>query len=76
MTPHEEENNHALATLDFVYLVLACRQYSLFPEAGGRKIDTVLVRMPQVPHGVGSNYISHLCARTLYLMKWFDKYIR
>ncbi|MBI2834267.1 MAG: S9 family peptidase, partial [Acidobacteria bacterium] len=44
-----------------------------------RKVDTLLVRVPDEPHGIGagsSNHITHRMAKVLYLMEWFDKYTK
>ena len=41
-----------------------------------RKIDSVLVRVPDEPHGASRNHISHRMAKVLHIMEWFDKYIK
>ena len=41
-----------------------------------RKVDTVLVRVPDEPHGASRNHISHRMAKVAHIMEWFDKYIK
>jgi dipeptidyl aminopeptidase/acylaminoacyl peptidase len=41
-----------------------------------RKVDSVLVRVPDEPHGASSNHISHRMAKVLFLMQWFDDHIK
>jgi dipeptidyl aminopeptidase/acylaminoacyl peptidase len=41
-----------------------------------RKVDSVLVRVPDEPHGAGSNHISHRMAKVLFVMQWFDDHIK
>ena len=61
----EEDRRTPIAESEELYFALKAQ-----------KVDTILVRMPQEPHGAGSNYISHQIARVMYLMKWFDKYVK
>jgi acylaminoacyl-peptidase len=38
-----------------------------------RKIDTILVRVPDASHGI-ANRPSHLIAKVAYILKWFEMY--
>jgi dipeptidyl aminopeptidase/acylaminoacyl peptidase len=39
-----------------------------------RKVDTVMVRIPDEYHGAASRRVSNLMRRILYVRGWFDKY--
>jgi dipeptidyl aminopeptidase/acylaminoacyl peptidase len=41
-----------------------------------RKVDTILVRVPDEPHGAVRNHITHHIAKVLHIMDWFDRYIK
>ena len=39
-----------------------------------RKVDTVMVRIPNEYHGAAGRHVSNLMRRILYVRGWFDKY--